>query len=712
MDSCRSGARHGLFGLPGKGARVHSVVSRPSVASTSVRPTLWGRSTFPLPRPLLWACGVVVVGGIVMGVLGALRTGISWDEPYHVMRLRNFIGHGAFALDWAFEGEGPTSSASNTAVYGPVAMLLLHALGALLGVEGWGEVSTSPAAYDVRHVGVALIGFAGTAAAAGITRVLTGSWRWALFTAATLFALPMWTGHLMFNVKDVPVATGYTLMTLALVTMTSPTRRHRSIRVLALVAGIVLMVGTRPAMVSAVVAGLVVILAGHVVAGSLDGPRPALEEALAGSALAAVALLLIYPNLFAHPTLLVQSAEQSASFRDGRDAAYGYVPFHVVAQVPLLLQACCAIGLVTALGLVLRRWRSDPVQATRLALVAAQLAALPVLAIALHSDLYNGLRQLLFASPAWAVFVTLGAAKVLDWGQVRGRSRAVGGLAVVALALPALDQVLLFPYQYTYFNPAVDASGLPVPSDYWRTSVPELMPRIPTDGQIICGPTRSGDPTRPGVMVAGRYSSDSSADCRLDPLGPLAPAWAARGLPLGETLPDDEFYALIDRDHPVPENCTRLAAVTRERHFREIAMTYVARCRLEPSELGATPVVFTRSADEPTMASEAWAYAPRGWAMRGSLTSIAAQGNSASLTFAVPESCARRDCMLILDADAPSDLTVAVNDVATRAAETAGSVAVRLPRGAAHAWVTFRRDSGGPLELRLRSIRVIPVETT
>ena len=35
-----------------------------------------------------------------------------------------------------------------------------------------------PAAYDVRHLGVVLIGLAGTAAAAGITRILLGSWRW------------------------------------------------------------------------------------------------------------------------------------------------------------------------------------------------------------------------------------------------------------------------------------------------------------------------------------------------------------------------------------------------------------------------------------------------------------------------------------------------------------------------------------------------------
>ena len=121
-----------------------------------------------------------------MGVLGALQTGISWDEPYHVMRLNNYFDHGWFAVDWAVEGDGSTASDANTVVYGPIAMLLLHGLTPLVGGEGWDAVATSPAAYDVRHLGVVLIGRVGTAAAATITRILLGSWRWALFTAAAL----------------------------------------------------------------------------------------------------------------------------------------------------------------------------------------------------------------------------------------------------------------------------------------------------------------------------------------------------------------------------------------------------------------------------------------------------------------------------------------------------------------------------------------------
>ena len=88
-------------------------------------------------------------------------------------------------------------------------------------------------------------------------------------------------------------------------------------------------------------------------------------------------------------------------------------------------------------------------------------------------------------------------------------------------------------------------------------------------------------------MLAGRFSSDSSVDCRTDPLGPLSPDWTARDLPYDDALPHDEFYVVIDRDHAVPRNCTQLASVTRHRHWREVSMTYVARCRLDPPPLDA-----------------------------------------------------------------------------------------------------------------------------
>ena len=224
----------------------------------------------------------------------------------------------------------------------------------------------------------------------------------------------------------------------------------------------------------------------------------------------------MYPNVFLHPGLIVRSVRQSASFRDDDGAGYLYVPFHLVTQFPLLLQGLFAVGLWSAVVVVARSWRLDPAAATRLALVVAQVAALPLVAVAKDSDLYNGLRQLLFASPAWAVLVAVGLAHLLAWARHRGRPELVGGLAAVALLAPMVDQATLFPYQYSYFNVAFDATGAHADSDYWRTSVPELLPAIPTDGQVVCGPTRS---TRLGAP-AGSAEAHGVGEDR-DAGGPL-----------------------------------------------------------------------------------------------------------------------------------------------------------------------------------------------
>jgi hypothetical protein len=596
-------------------------------------------------------------------------------------------------------------------------MLLLHGLSVLVGVGSWDTVATTPAAYDVRHVGVVLIGLAGTAAAAGITRLLLGSWRWAVLTAAVLLALPMWTGHVMFNVKDVPVATGYTLMTLALVAMVHPAPGRRLLRIAGLVAGVLLMVGTRPAMISAVLVATVLMVCGAALARSRGVVRPAVGEALAGVAGAAVVLAAVYPNVFTHPTLVVQSIRQSASFRDNDGAGYLYLPFYLATQFPLLLQGLFAVGLWWAVTVMARHWRLDPARATRHALVVAQVAALPLVAVAKNSGLYNGLRQLLFASPAWAVLVTLGLAQLLAWGQLRGRIGLVSGVAVVALVAPTAAQAMLFPYQYSYYNVALDTTGAHVDSDYWRTSVPELLPGIPTDGQIVCGPTRStrkgapaGSEEAHGVaeedMRAGRFSSDSSVDCRTDPLGPLLPAWTAAGLPRDHLLPHDEFYVVIDRDHAVPENCTQLASVTRHRHWRQVSMTYVAHCRLEPEPLDGA-VAFTRPEGE-NMAPPLWAYAPEGWVMRESASALDTAGSEASLTFRAPAYCQEAACALVLDAHASAGLVATVDDEPAQAVVAPGSVTVPLSPGAADVWVAFTSTAEGPLGLRVRSIRVVP----
>ncbi|HEY0952464.1 hypothetical protein, partial [Nocardioides sp.] len=169
----------------------------------------------PVPRPLLAVAAVVLVAAVVMVFAGGWRTGVSWDETYHVLRMRTFLGpSGWYVLDHDLHGDAPGSWVGSAYVYAPVTMLLLHAWSMLTGVDSSGVVSASASAYAVRHLGVGLLSLPALAAVAVLARLLLRSWAWGLVAAAALAAMPAWTGHAMFNVKDVPVATGYTLASL------------------------------------------------------------------------------------------------------------------------------------------------------------------------------------------------------------------------------------------------------------------------------------------------------------------------------------------------------------------------------------------------------------------------------------------------------------------------------------------------------------------
>jgi hypothetical protein len=127
----------------------------------------------------------------------------------------------------------------------------------------------------------------------------------------------MWTGHSMFNIKDIPVAAGYTLLTRAWSELPSGRRGHLGVG-WRLALGIVIAVGTRPGMVAcALSAGLLVV--GFAV---FRIPRsrwlPALLTVIAAVLVGFLGLLLLYPKAFSSPlTAAVEAMSASADFPAG-----------------------------------------------------------------------------------------------------------------------------------------------------------------------------------------------------------------------------------------------------------------------------------------------------------------------------------------------------------------------------------------------------------
>ncbi|HEY1134240.1 MAG TPA: hypothetical protein VGE77_06655 [Nocardioides sp.] len=527
-----------------------------------------------MPRPLLVVAVAVLLTTTAIAVHGAWTTGVSWDETYHVGRMRSFLEHGWYLLEGDLDGDRPGAWEDQAYVYAPVTALLMHAAVMLAGLEGSGEIVATGEAYAVRHLVIVALGLVGTAAVAVVARVLLRSWGWAVVAAAVLGAIPMWTGHTMFNVKDVPVATGCTLVTAGLVLLltrvrgAARTRAYVALATLVVLAGWVLAMGTRPGIWPT-------LLASHVIAAVLLHPRlragaPVVRGTAAVVGLVPVAawlvLLAVYPAVFSTPLTALRESAASSSRFDERTGEWFYVPALLVGEVPLVLLVLVLVGSGIALARVVAdvRLPTVGVATTAWLVVGVQAWTLPILAMVRESNLYNGLRQLLFMVPAMALLATVAiAAAVAAAARLRERRvRVVPALllALVALGLvaPTLDQVRLHPYGYTFATLPSYAVAQAADTDYWRTSARELAPSVPA-GWVTCSPALDED------RRSLRRSLDGDENCALDLIGPLSAYADDRGSdpltvdPLGPT----EFWAVTAGPRRPGTNCVEVARVQR-----------------------------------------------------------------------------------------------------------------------------------------------------
>jgi hypothetical protein len=512
---------------------------------------------------------VVLLTGITITLVGAYQIGITWDERTNMRSLQVFFDQGwNITEDALVNGEPDPNYLWGIYVYGPVSLLFTHAVSVIAGAEDWAQIQYTSQAYAIRHVGGALIGLLGIAAAGLILRVITGSWRWAVVGAAALASIPLWTGNSMMNIKDGPVATGYTIATLGIVLlMRDDYLSRRSVRFSALAAiyvGAFLAAGTRAAagvpivgsVVGATLIWWLVQRRTSQAAGSPPHTKSALKRASrrlleAGAALTAtyLTLVLLYPNVWKNPfTLFYQGVVVSAKFPFDepimfagswvdQPVPWNYLPGWFAAQLPLLIVIAGTFFIIAWLWRAIRSilQPSSASAATTIVTstpVVLQAVMLPLIAIVLQATVYNGVRQFLFVVPAAAMAAVLGLwfvlTQVTNVSTSRAWSTAIWIAAALGLVVPTAAQVALFPYTYAYYNAATALAPIDGnwPTDYWRASSNELMRRLPAQGLESCAYeqgrnarimpcsdqpmfkpylTERGIDARPGVLEPGQY---------------------------------------------------------------------------------------------------------------------------------------------------------------------------------------------------------------
>jgi hypothetical protein len=538
---------------------------------------------------------LVLTIGVALLFAGALETGVTLDEPLHVDRATSWIDDGWYVPQSLLIDGRPDqgNDLASPYVYGPAFAALGHAANVLAGNEAIDEISSSAGAYRVRHLTSALLALLAIAAVGVAVSALTGSRHLAVWAAAALVAVPEWTGQAFFNPKDTPAAAGYTLLTVGLILAFTEKAggeagRRRRWAIGALVAaGFAIGAGTRLSLILpfgasvAVYAGLRV---GQARLGNLQRDRETDLAVAAGAGAGLATIAVLYPKAARSPvTMLVDTVSGSADYPwQGVTLTAGqllsehppwwYLPAWIGASVPLLIAALGLLGAVLGSRPLVsaggggwrgRRW-AGPGLGLLLALQQALL--LPLAAVLGGAVMYSGMRQHIYALPAIAILAGVGAHRLWQLAEAHrpGRHwRAVAG-AVLALALlvPTIEQLRLFPYNYAYVNPVARIGGVNDrwETDYWVASGPEALSRVPAEAELRCYLVFPTVPCEPDQLEPFEHERGSA----------VAPEWRH----------DTATWAIVRRHagNLPPPGCEDVGSVTRGLGTEDVVMSYVLRC--------------------------------------------------------------------------------------------------------------------------------------
>jgi hypothetical protein len=200
------------------------------------------------------------------------------------------------------------------------------------------------------------------------------------------------------------------------------------------------------------------------------------------------------------------------------------------------------------------------------------------------------------------------------------------------------------------------------------------------------------------------YSTSRSLDCRDEVNGPLAP----QHLPVHRHLYDAEFDAVFLKT--LPENCTPLNEVTRERHGFEVVLTILGRCTVDPPDLTERGAWVDGPMLGTAAAGDLWLFAVDGWQQWPGRHELSSPVPLAELAFHPTQACRESGCTLVVHGNGPADLVAHIaGEQVPVSRDAQGNV--RVPITAHQAvgddggvWLTFTRRSGETLGMRLTGL--------
>ena len=367
--------------------------------------------------------------------------------------------HAGYVLDYFAKGDKTALNQPQTTLhlYGNIVQVITAAICCWFQVDNY---------YELRHVVGGMVGATGILAV-GLMGLRWGGGLCGLLSVLLMFFTPRFFGHSMNNLKDVPFAVGYMLAIYYTVRLFDTYPVFRWKRIVGLILGITLALGTRSGGLILypmlfMYAGLYYILyygirdfykfGKHV--GAIGRIFGVLLVVVAGSYVLSIAL---WPFALQNPlTAVVDSLMKFTNYSiglrtifDGEQVMSTMLPWRYAPKY-----LCIGMPIVTLIGffaymvyMVVRRKEFSLISFFLLFAVI-----FPVYwVIHSHSNLYGGIRHLLFVMPPMVVIAARFWSEIMNW--CRGYLKLLPCCVFIGLlALPVAHAFRNHPNEYVYFN--------------------------------------------------------------------------------------------------------------------------------------------------------------------------------------------------------------------------------------------------------------------
>ena len=474
----------------------------------------------------LFSAAIILAAGVM--VRAAFVQGIGYDAAFD---MEAFLTVSAIPdsndLAQAYELAPITSE-----FYG---LLTFQVASVLAGLTGQSLDPNTFSSYLTHHLVISALALLGAIAAGVSVAWATASRTAGLLTAALISFTPLWLGMGSMNYKDMPVASGLSLLSLGLILIGRGSRPSALLTITAfLLAGLgsFIALGTRAGAIALVGALIGLTALVRLVHGlrQRSFTSPILTLALGIWSLVFSALGLLLTNPFARIDLLrwmQDSIEISRNYvwvgvirTAGQDLPsdqlpWWYAPAWLLAQLPILTTVLITLGLVVIAWVTIKGNAGllDRSMIGALSPLLIQGWVLPILIIASGAVLYDGIRHMTFALPGILAVAALPLAAVLPSARsnIPVSSRVTKVLVIasaVVLTASAFATLRWYPYTYAFINPIASLQKEPRAweLDYWGLSSREGMDRLRAQGLTAVAVEPAEETGRP-FGVTNKYQA-------------------------------------------------------------------------------------------------------------------------------------------------------------------------------------------------------------